>query len=509
MLLWFKRKRLTRGSSAADRPRDQNIVLEDRFRLTVLSLEGGVKFGIDATPGISIDHQEIHAEMQKEQDPLPDLLVKIPETGLIDCVRVGRSTYRLQKPATWLFTSGMELALTGVQAMSLNAQGNLVFQTSGGDLMEKVPVVCQQEGNDRQNGAGSYVLEGDRVCLAVGFYNAIQPLTIEPALSYSIYLDGSAQDEGFGIAVGSFGDTSVTGDTDSTGIPTSNALEENSLPGAVDDAFVTKLNASGTGLVYSTYFGSGGVDEGFGIAVDATGNAYVTGETGSVTFSTTADAFQSPSGGSTDTFVTKLNDSGTTMLYSTYLGGDSAESYGIAVNASGTKQTPGRFEVEGFENLVVGRGRSVETARADWENRLHTKFQKLYPLQDHEMSKRQRQTWEKLTHLVDVEAYRKTVSVVGREIGQVVASGRHGRVILWQGGRRDKVRFSRAPGELVLVKKGEWLQAMVARHPDTYQIRRIVWLKPYTPWTGKLDDAHQAKVERIPTIATLPETTWD
>ncbi len=175
----------------------------------------------------------------------------------------------------------------------------------------------------------------------------------------------------------------------------------------------------------------------------------------------------------------------------------------------GAEQNPGRFEVEGFENLVVGQGLTEEASRADWENRLHAKFQKLYPLQDDEMSMSQRQAWEKLTRLVDVEAYRKTVSVVGREIGQVVASGRLGKVILWQGGRRDTVRFARAPGELVLVKKGEWLQAMVARHPDTYQIRRILWLKPYTPRSGKLDDAHQAKVERIPTIATLPETTWD
>src|SRR5204862_138035 len=119
--------------------------------------------------------------------------------------------------------------------------------------------------------------------------------------------------------------------------------------GSTTDAFVAKLNPAGSALVYSTYLGGSGFDSGAGIAVDAAGNAYVTGFTASTDFPTTAGAFQTTFvnafDSDTDAFVTKLDSTGSTLVYSTYLGGSSTESgAGIAVDASGSAYVTGQTE---------------------------------------------------------------------------------------------------------------------------------------------------------------------
>jgi Bacterial Ig-like domain (group 3)/Beta-propeller repeat len=153
------------------------------------------------------------------------------------------------------------------------------------------------------------------------------------ALVYSTYLGGNNDDEGLGVALDSSDDAYVTGGTTSSNFPTTAGAFQTSLGGG-GDAFVTMLNASGTALVYSTYLGSTGSAD--AIAVDSSGNAYVTGSTGSTGFPTTAGAFQTTSGGDADAFVTMLNASGTSLLYSTYLGGDASDfGYGIALDGSG------------------------------------------------------------------------------------------------------------------------------------------------------------------------------
>jgi hypothetical protein len=166
------------------------------------------------------------------------------------------------------------------------------------------------------------------------------------ALVYSTYLGGSGG-EGFGgvggagIAVDSAGNAYVTGGMGSN-FPTTAGAFQTTYSGGHNDAFVTKLNASGTALVYSTYLGgnaSKGVvaQQGYGIAVDSTGNAYVTGQTSTTNFPTTTGAFQTTYGGAIEPFVTKLNASGTALVYSTYLGashntGAFSQGYGIAVD---------------------------------------------------------------------------------------------------------------------------------------------------------------------------------
>src|SRR3989454_4213011 len=163
------------------------------------------------------------------------------------------------------------------------------------------------------------------------------------ALVYSTYLGGTNLDVGLGIAVDSLGQAYVTGETFSVDFPTTAGAFQRSSAGGISDAFVTKLNAAGAALVYSTYLGGTDFDEGFGIAVDSLGQAYVTGVSASLDFPMTAGAFQPRfAGGSLDAFVTKLNPTGVALAYSTYLGGTGdEEGFGIAVDATGNAYVTG------------------------------------------------------------------------------------------------------------------------------------------------------------------------
>ncbi len=162
-------------------------------------------------------------------------------------------------------------------------------------------------------------------------------------LLYSTYLGGSSFDSGGAIAVDASGNAYVTGQTGSTNFPTTAGAFQTTYNGGFYDAFVTELNPTGTSLLYSTYLGGGSVDIGNGITVDATGNAYVTGQTGSTNFPTTAGAFQTTYSGDYDAFVTELNPTGTSLLYSTYLGGNSFDSgSGIAMDAFGNAYVTGQ-----------------------------------------------------------------------------------------------------------------------------------------------------------------------
>ena len=129
-------------------------------------------------------------------------------------------------------------------------------------------------------------------------------------------------DEGFGIAVDAAGSAYVTGHTQSTNFPTVNPVQATN--GGGFDAFVTKLNAAGSTLLYSTYLGGSGGDRGLRHCRGRGGQAYVTGFTGSTNFPT-VNPVQATNGGGDDAFVTKLSAAGSTLLYSTYLGGSDVD----------------------------------------------------------------------------------------------------------------------------------------------------------------------------------------
>jgi len=197
--------------------------------------------------------------------------------------------------------SDIQFTVQGADSVALDDQGNLVLHTAIGDAVQNAPVIYQIVGGVQQPVAGRFVL-GDQgsVRFQVGTYDASLPLTIDPVLSYSTLLHGSDPvynlDYGYGIAVDNSGDAYVTGKTLCTTFPTTvgafhtSHASDSSIGYNAYDAFVTKLNASGTGLIYSTFLGANGDDIGQGIAVDSSGNAYIVGTTTSTNFPTTAGA---------------------------------------------------------------------------------------------------------------------------------------------------------------------------------------------------------------------------
>ena len=148
-------------------------------------------------------------------------------------------------------------------------------------------------------------------------------------------IQNSGSTYGDGIAVDADGNAYVTGYTSSTDFPTTGGAFQPVLAGG-SNAFVTKLNPSGTGLVYSTYLGGNSADIGVKIAVDSDGDAYVCGLTQSSNFPHTSGAFQTNLAGGQNGFVTKLNPNGTALVYSTYLGGGSSDAANnVAIDSNG------------------------------------------------------------------------------------------------------------------------------------------------------------------------------
>jgi hypothetical protein len=156
------------------------------------------------------------------------------------------------------------------------------------------------------------------------------------SLVYSTYLGGSLSDYASGVAVDTSGNVYIAGSTDSTDFPTSNAFQPASGGGGEYDGFIAKLDASATTLIYSTYLGGNDSDSVESIAVDSGGAAFVTGETLSRNFPLQSALQSTHGGGFRDVFVSKLDETGSVLLFSTYLGGSTEDiGYGIAVDSSG------------------------------------------------------------------------------------------------------------------------------------------------------------------------------
>ena len=229
---------------------------------------------------------------------------------------------------------------------ALDKNGDLV----AGDARLHKPVIYQMADTGKRVIDGGYRLQdGRRAGFIVGEYDKSQELIIDPVLSYSTYLGGSNQDLGGGIAVDSSGSAYVTGEAISPDFPTTPGAYQTADKG-LGDIFVTKFSPAGNSLVYSTYLGGTGQEHSSdtispgihqGIAVDASGNAYVVGDTGSTDFPTTSNAFQQTcnawsSGSCYTVFLSKLSADGSQLLYSTYLGGSGAdEVIGVALDSLG------------------------------------------------------------------------------------------------------------------------------------------------------------------------------
>ncbi len=234
----------------------------------------------------------------------------------------------------------IQFEVRGARSVRQDPHGDLVLDLGDGEVRWRKPVVYQKKDGIRQEIAADYVInDKGRVGFEVADYDPGRPLFIDP-LVYSTYLGGSLCNQGLAIAADSSGNAYVTGITSSTNFPTMNPLQPANAGNS--DVFVTKINPTGSALVYSTYLGGGGDDWGRGIAVDSSGNAYVTGATSSGNFPTMNPLQPAYGGGYRDAFVLELDASGSALVYSTFLGGnDDDHGYGIAVDASGAAYVAG------------------------------------------------------------------------------------------------------------------------------------------------------------------------
>ncbi|MEG2896060.1 MAG: SBBP repeat-containing protein, partial [Niameybacter sp.] len=172
------------------------------------------------------------------------------------------------------------------------------------------------------------------------------------ALVYSTYLGGSGDDTASGIAIDSTGSAYVTGSTTSNNFPTTAGAYDSSYNGATD-VFISKLDAAGANLLYSTYFGGSSVDYGGKIGLDAVGNIYVMGSTLSRDFPTIVVAYDPSYNGGYDGFLAKFDASGTKLLYSTYIGGSGDDSpYGMAVDGLGNVYITGATTSTDFPTTI-------------------------------------------------------------------------------------------------------------------------------------------------------------
>jgi hypothetical protein len=242
--------------------------------------------------------------------------------------------------------ASIKLHFEGAKWLKLDKNGELDVVAKNGEIAFHKPVVYQNKDGLRQTVEGRFVLEaGNSISFVVGPYDHSQSLIIDPTLAYSTYLGGtSGGSYGTAITVDSSGDAYVTGIAYPTSFPTTSGAFQtanNSSTATVFDTFVTKLNATGTALVYSTYLGGSGNisvagtlnhgDYPTSIRVDSSGDAYVAGIAFSTDFPKTSGAYQAVnnggSNGVSNCFVTKLNTTGTALVYSTYLGGSGISGY--------------------------------------------------------------------------------------------------------------------------------------------------------------------------------------
>lgn len=214
----------------------------------------------------------------------------------------------------------IDLSFTGVDAVRVDADGNLHLLAGDTLVVQKKPVIYQEVDGSRVSVDGGYELrDGNRVGFKVAAYDSSRSLVIDPAINFSSYFGGSASDSFGDMALDAQGNIYLAGITTSVNFPGSYGQLQPELKGA-SDLFVAKFDPTGTSLLFSTYLG--GKSDEWGqpdIAVDKDGNVYVTGITGSTDFPVSSSAFQTVLADSSASFLAKLNPTGSHIVYATLL----------------------------------------------------------------------------------------------------------------------------------------------------------------------------------------------
>ena len=286
----------------------------------------------------------------------------------------------------------IQINFSGAEGLRVDKRGDLLLQTKAGEIRQTKPAIFQEVNGVRKQVDGGYVLrQGNKVGFKISRYDRRKPLVIDPILNYfsiannsgngyaiavdaqgfayitgtvpdaffnptpggfqqtsggnsdgfvtkispggtdciySTYIGGAGMDESYGIAVDSQGNAHITGYA-ATGFPVTAGALQTTLADPTD-SFITKLNSTGSALLYSTFFGGNGFEEGDSIKLDAAGNAYVSGITASTNLPISAGAAQTAARGGYDAFVMSLNSAGSALRYSTYFGGG-GQDYGLSI----------------------------------------------------------------------------------------------------------------------------------------------------------------------------------
>ena len=227
----------------------------------------------------------------------------------------------------------IQFQIQGARQIHVDANGNLVLTTSNGQLQFQTPAVYQEVNGQRVAVDGGYVVtDPTHVRFHVAQYDANKPMVIDPVLVYSTYLGGGGDDQAGGIAIDTAGNVYVAGSSDSTNFP----LAPLGLPpDGNTHVYVSKLDPTGSSLIYTDYLGGNSEDYGYALALDSTNNVYVTGSTASSNFPM-VNAFQGTYPGSFNGFLSKISPDGSSLLYSTYFGGNGSDlPSSVAVDAGG------------------------------------------------------------------------------------------------------------------------------------------------------------------------------
>ena len=252
--------------------------------------------------------------------------------------------------------SAIVMDIKGAKSLKLASNGDLEVATEAGTLVQHKPVIYQTIDGKRQAVDGRYKLRGSKVSFEVAEYDRNQTLVIDPLLAFNAYSPGLHREIANAVAVGGDGSAYIAGYS----TPYSYASRIRFIS---DDAFVTKINPTGTAIVYATYLGGAAADRANAIKVDATGAVYVSGDTFSNDFPV-VNAVQTARAGFRDGFALKLSPDGRTIIYSTYLGGvadDSATA--LAIDATGASYIAGLTSSLDFP--VAAALQATNAGRAD------------------------------------------------------------------------------------------------------------------------------------------------
>jgi len=380
-----QRSKANQGASQLDKAHQAQLSKTDVVRMKLYGANREAKAeGVDPLPGTA--NYFVGNDRSKWQNGIPTYS-KVRFSGVYPGVDL--FYYGNQRQLEYDFVvapkadpKAIQLRFEGARKVAITGDGDLAVSAKNGEIAFHKPLVYQETNGHRKPVEGGFTLLADkRVGFALGSYDQSKALVIDPVLAYSTYFPSPTQPNA--IAVDSWGNAYLTGSSGS-GFPTTQGAFQTKVKQKYEvSAFVFKLNASGTAVVYSTFLGGSGnfvfTNEGYAldldlaqaIAVDGSGNAYLGGYTASSDFPVTNGSANRTPGQATG-FVAELNSTGTALVYSTYLGGtgdggggnlvaDAVD--GISVDVSGDAYVTGYTYSSDFP-VTAGAFQSTNNAGA-------------------------------------------------------------------------------------------------------------------------------------------------